>query len=300
MFEKTEKKVIGKILESNLNPSKMLIAVSGGLDSMVLLEILHKISQKFQIDLNAAHFHHGGDSKERNNALELVKEECELKKIPFYFGKAEKKLVSEDECRTQRLEFLKITKEETNCNIIVTAHHRDDLLETRLLRLIRGVGPLGLESIKVINLPFFRPFLKISRSEIELYKVRHLEDPTNSENIYSRNWVRNVWLKALENKFPGSKKTLSRSLELISSSKSFDLPGIEEKGLNRLTLSSLTLDQRHQVIANYVAKKNLKNYSLSHVHEIEKRLRKSDNKFSFVLAKKLWLVDTTHVYVSMK
>ncbi len=295
MYNALEKKVIKTILEYDLLNTNMILAVSGGLDSMALLKIMHHISKKFPITIAVAHFHHGGISSYRKNAYLHVKKQTALYDFEFFYKKHKTTLKTETECRRERLKFLKsIAKREKA--LIVTAHHMEDLLETRILRLIRGVGANGLVSMRIMDNNIFRPLLNFSKDELLKFKPKFLEDPSNKDNSNIRNWVRNVWLNALKTKAPKASKNMHRSLDLISNAKRLDLSFcITKDGLDRHTMSLFSIDLRHEAIAKYMLLKNIKNYSHSQIHEIEKRLRSKTKNFKFKVAKRLWLVNTTHV-----
>ena len=120
-----------------------ILAVSGGLDSMVLLHAFKKLKPKAQ--LIVAHFHHGhSDNKEiqtyRDQALQMVKASAEALNLAFYSGKSLEKLSSEDEFRQQRLKFFSQIKGDFSEGILATAHHKDYLLETWLMKMISGTG----------------------------------------------------------------------------------------------------------------------------------------------------------------
>ncbi len=296
MFNSIEKKVIKTLIDYNLLGSKMMLGVSGGFDSMTLLDTMYHISKKFKITLNVAHFHHGGSSIYREKALKFVRKQTELREIEFFYKKHNRSLVTETECRSKRLEFLNSIAKSKGCDVLVTAHHMDDLLETRILRLIRGVGLGGLSAMKVFENGLFRPFLNIPKDELLLLKTVCLEDPSNLDNTNIRNWVRNVWLCALKKRFPEGVRNMHRSLDLVSNAKRLDLSDcVRKQGLDRRVLSSYSTDLRHQAIADYMLLKCVRNYSCSQISEVEKRLRSNRKNFKFKVAKRLWLVDTTHV-----
>jgi len=158
------------------------------------------------------------------------------------------------------------------------------------------------------NGEIFRPILSWSREEIEnyaeKYEVDFVKDPSNKDQKYLRNWIRNKWLKDLEEYRPGAKSSLTRSLENISQfldAQKNSLNGcdisdtIDKNGILRHKLISLNkLDQR-RVFASYLNKMNVKNYSHSQIDEILKRLDSSKKELTFHVMGCDWSVDTEHI-----
>ncbi len=173
-----------------LTPGKYVVAVSGGVDSMVLLDVL---SRDPSLNLIVAHFDHGirSDSGlDRQYIIEAVNN----KNIPFYFS--EGKLgphPSEALAREKRYEFLKSVMTKSKSLAIVTAHHEDDLLETVFINIIRGTNRRGLSSLKSTE-TLIRPLLGVSKEQIKEYAQKHAvkwrEDSTNHDESYLRNYVR--------------------------------------------------------------------------------------------------------------
>ena len=223
LFHKTLK----NFKEQSIQNKKMIVGVSGGLDSIVLMRLLQELSSVCKLEFLISYIHHGpaNDKKTqdyRDKAHKLISQTCEKNKLLFFSSKSKKRLKSEEEFRNFRhREFKKLLKQE-KANLIVLAHNQNDLLETRLINLIRGSGRQGLNSMKFYQTPYLRPLLNFSREEIKKYaktcKLNFLEDPSNKDTSYLRNWIRRKWLKDLEKKRSGSLKSLARSLELLSHS----------------------------------------------------------------------------------
>ena len=177
-------------MKIELKPGKYVLAVSGGVDSMVLLDLLSKLPG---VELVIAHFNHGiradADEDER-----LVITTAERYGWPFAVGKGNLgPAASEATARQARYAFLKEVQEDFEANGIVTAHHQDDLIETALINVLRGTGPSGLHAISV-NSQILRPLINVPKTEILKYaKVHELtwrEDSTNQDESYLRNYLR--------------------------------------------------------------------------------------------------------------
>jgi tRNA(Ile)-lysidine synthetase-like protein len=174
----------------NLAPGKYVIAVSGGVDSMVLLDVLRQLPE---LDLVIAHFDHGirPDSDEDRKLVETTAQKYEL---PFIYEWAELGPgVSEAVARTARYDFLRRTQLQTGAVAIVTAHHQDDMLETAIFNLLRGTGRKGLSPLQS-RPDIQRPFLSINKQEILAHAHAHTivwrEDSTNQNEAYARNYIR--------------------------------------------------------------------------------------------------------------
>ncbi len=198
---------------------KKILAISGGVDSMVLLDIFRK-----DPDILVAHFNHGTrDSAEEDE--KFVKEKCKELGVAFCSDKlvlGEK--VSEETAREKRYIFLErirqdIEKKSGTKTMIFTAHHLDDLVESVLINLIRGTGWRGLTpfSAKKVIRPFLAndPLLPESKGDILTYAYRHKisfrEDPSNSSDKYLRNRIR----QKLQSIRPEKKYELNQKIKML-------------------------------------------------------------------------------------
>jgi tRNA(Ile)-lysidine synthetase-like protein len=177
-------------MEVTLHPGKYVLAVSGGVDSMVLLDIL---AHAAGVELVVAHFDHGirDDSDEDRQLVEAAAGKYGL---PFVFARAELGPgASEAAARAARYAFLQQARLEHGARAIITAHHQDDLIETALLNMLRGTGSRGLTSLRSTE-DIKRPLLHIPKSQLQDYAASHglrwREDSTNQADRYRRNYVR--------------------------------------------------------------------------------------------------------------
>lgn len=179
-----------------------MVAVSGGIDSVVLLHLLvttfHLPHSTFHIVV--AHFDHGirDDSVEDRQFVEGLAKQGGLQ---FYYreGNLGRK-TSEAEARSARYQFLQEIREKTNAETIITAHHEDDLIESAFINVLRGTGRKGLSSLGS-GREIKRPLLGKTKQEIKDYAAKHNlawhEDSTNLDNRYLRNYLRNRVLPKL-------------------------------------------------------------------------------------------------------
>ena len=191
------------IQDNNLIESgdKILVAISGGPDSVCLLNILFKLKEELNIEIGAAHLNHMLRDEDAFKDEEYVKELCEKLDIPCFVKRVdidkysrEKKLSSEMAGREARYDFFDEIIRKNGYNKVATAHNANDQAETILFRLMRGTGIEGLCGIKVYRDKIIRPILCLSRKEVEEYidsnNLQPRIDKTNFEKIYNRNKIR--------------------------------------------------------------------------------------------------------------
>lgn len=166
------------------------MAVSGGVDSMVLLDLLR---QRPAIKLIVAHYDHGIrlDSAEDRK---LVQEIARTHKLPFVHTSGNLGPgTSEAVARQARYEFLNHVKKASGAKAIITAHHQGDVLETAIINMLRGSGRRGLTALKS-NAAVIRPLLDYDKTQIRDYAQTHAlkwrEDSTNADTTYTRNYIR--------------------------------------------------------------------------------------------------------------
>jgi tRNA(Ile)-lysidine synthase len=173
----------------NIPRGKYVLAVSGGVDSMTLLDLL---AQKAGVNVIVAHFNHGvrADAAEDEQLVARAAQEYNLP-LEVGYGKLGT-LASEEDARDTRYGFLESVSKKTQAMGIITAHHQDDLIETAFLNILRGTGRTGLSSIR--HSKVYRPLLQIPKKEILAYakknKVQWREDTTNRDPKYLRNYIR--------------------------------------------------------------------------------------------------------------
>ncbi|MEG1460180.1 MAG: tRNA lysidine(34) synthetase TilS [Oscillospiraceae bacterium] len=212
----------------NMLPSRgiVLCAVSGGKDSMALLEQLLCLALDYNYGVHCAHFNHllRGDEALRDQAF--VADYCKTHKIPCHLGQgdvrafaSEKGLGIEEAARILRYEFLEKTAEEIGAVRIATAHTADDNAETLLFNLSRGSGLKGLCGIPPVRGKFIRPLLQTTGAEVlqflEDNQIPHLEDSTNALDDCSRNRLRHSVIPALRKINPAFDESSARCMALL-------------------------------------------------------------------------------------
>jgi len=184
-------------MELVIEPGKYVVAVSGGIDSMVLLDVLAKHED---LELIIAHFDHGirPDSAEDRKFVQSVAKEYGLKfeYQEGHLGEA----ASEEQARNARYAFLHSVSSTHHARGVITAHHQDDLIETSFLNMLRGTGRKGITSLSS-GPHIYRPLLHIPKVQIRAYAAQHAirwrEDSTNNDTKYARNYIRSTLVPKL-------------------------------------------------------------------------------------------------------
>lgn len=278
----------------------IVAGVSGGGDSMALLDILCSIREEEGFTVSVLHIHHGLRGKEADRDAELVKRFCEKKSIPcsiqYYDVRKEaarRKIGTEEMGRILRREAFEadVRKlEERNlhpgCVKIALAHHADDLAETMLHHMARGTGLTGLAAIRPVRGNYIRPLLKCSRSEIDAYleekQIPYVTDSTNLEDDYTRNRIRHHILKNLKETV--NAKTVEHFSELSFLAGQVDeyleeqaeaaLKACSRESENGILLTD-RIFQEKMILQQYVVRKAMKqvsgkekDLSSGHIHDV--------------------------------
>jgi tRNA(Ile)-lysidine synthase len=212
--------------------SHLLIGLSGGMDSVVLLHLLHTLAPSFECQLSALHVHHG-ISPNADAWAEFCAGLCARHEIPLQIERVDISSLRNEhgiEAAARKLRHAAFARQ--SCDFVALAHHADDQAETLLLQLLRGAGIKGVAAMPVLSkvegpvlsrvegpLPkqVLRPLLDISRSALNEYAQEHglqwVEDESNTDASYPRNFLRHQLLPLMEQRFPAYRHTLGRSAQ---------------------------------------------------------------------------------------
>lgn len=260
----------------------VVLGYSGGADSTALLFVLNELREKLPLDITAVYFNHGwrGTPPEE---LPLVHQNCLRCNVPLVIVQADKTLPkTENAARQARYQQLTQLAKELHADAVLTGHHADDQIETLLFRIMRGTGIDGLAGIQKrldlstqtgSDVPVLRPLLDVSRKKIMDYvrdkQLAYFNDPTNRENSYQRNNIRNQILPALAQAFPQVKNSLFRlslvvegDLQIIEDSIEAiwkDLYGQDKEGpfLSAVRFNQLGLPYQRRLLKKFLSEQNL-------------------------------------------
>ena len=212
----------------------LVLGVSGGPDSMTMLDILLKVKQANQIsfDFVVAHVNHMIREEAKEDEA-YVKNYCMKNNIQFY-GKSidvqkianTNKISTEEAGRNARYDFFDEVLQNINGNKIAIAHNKNDKVETMMMNALRGCGIQGLKGIEPIRGKYIRPLIECERKEIEDYcKENNIEpriDKTNFENVYTRNKIRNIVIPYIQQEFnPNIIETMDRLSHLVTEQETY-------------------------------------------------------------------------------
>ena len=253
MIKTTEQKALKFIDENHLivKGDKILVALSGGADSIFLLHFLIKYKKRLGIGLSAFHVNHQLRGKSANLDERFCSELCSKNKIEFRSVSrdvesfARKKKVSIEEAgREIRYQELVKAAKKNKADKIATAHNASDNVETILLNLIKGTGVKGLTGIPLSRENIIRPILSLSADEIRNYlkknKIDYRFDKSNLDSDYERNFLRNEIIPKLKRRFnPLIEEKISNTAKILN-----DINSFIELQVNQLAKSAVDFDGR--------------------------------------------------------
>ncbi len=284
-FQETIKKY--KLIKEN---DTILVAVSGGPDSLTLLLQLFNLKTKLGLTLHVAHMDHGLRKDSQSDAL-FVKKWANKLSIPITFTRLdsnfkEEKGSLEELCRQARMDFLIHTAEKIKADKIALGHNLDDQAETILMRLLRGTGLSGLSGIsvkrKIKNMLFIRPLLETRRKEIENFlkrkRIKPCIDSTNRDEIFFRNKIRHKLLPLLNKEY---NKNIVEVLANLAESISYDYEYLDQVARKSIKggkgrLSTQRIKNLHPAILRLKIRQSIaciqgdtRRLSFQHIKELE-------------------------------
>lgn len=277
------KKLIDKTLLSH--GETIAVAISGGKDSVCLLHILLSLKNELNLTVKAVHVDHSIRGKESERDASFVKKLCENLSVPLKVFKVDAVRFSEENhlsleqgARLLRYQIFDNLLSENYADKIATAHHKNDCFETLLFNIFRGSGLSGASAIKSTNGKIIRPLLSVTREKISEYieenKLSFVDDSTNLDSAFTRNFIRNELTPKILERFPDAINSSFRFSKIASEEDAFltelTKTCLEKKGEDfYLKLSTPTVLFRR---ASIMALKDLgleKDYEYQHVLSIE-------------------------------
>jgi tRNA(Ile)-lysidine synthase len=220
---------LGKIVRRS---TRLVVGLSGGIDSVVLLDCLQRAARKRRLRISALHIDHRINPNSASWA-KFCRRLCRERGIPFECAKVDVVRGDSLEAAARAARYAVYSRQQ--CDYVVLAHHRDDQVETFLLQLLRGAGVKGLAGMPLARMAdggwrmakerpsvasrqspiIVRPLLDVTRAEIAEYAKRYglkwIEDESNSDIHFRRNFLRHEVLPVVERRFPGYRATVARA-----------------------------------------------------------------------------------------
>jgi len=226
IFQNLDSK-ISKFLSPN---SKIILGLSGGSDSVALLNLFQNSENNYNII--ACHVNHGIDIDQSRSHEKFVKKLCKktnvkllIKKIDIPKLSQKHKLGIEEMSRIKRREFFEESLNKFNASKIVLGHHLDDQAETFIMRLIRGTSLVGLESIKELDGYYYRPMISIEKNIIIKYlknnNLQWVEDLSNSDSKFTRNFIRANIIPLIKQLNPNFNNSIKKTIKMIGNTNTF-------------------------------------------------------------------------------
>jgi len=295
------KKTQNTAFQNNLwqRGSRIVLGVSGGPDSVCLLDIFANLAPKYDLKLIIAHVNYGlrGGDSERDE--KFVRKLSGKHGILIAVLNAKTKKISENVLRDIRYDFFERVRNENSFDMIAVAHNLEDQVETFLMRIIRGAGLNGLSAMRYKSGKLIRPFLRTTRAEILEYlkknKLAYRTDKTNESNLFFRNKVRNKLIPFLEKNFnPKIRKTIFAATVSIADDCSLLRDLAKKAARQNKTISVKSFLKLHPALQRRLLlqkiaekKKELRDVKSSHIEEIIKTIKSTKGKAPIVLFKGL-------------
>lgn len=223
------------LLTNEAENCKFLLAVSGGMDSMVLMHCFKKLNLNFEV----AHFNYQLRGEESDGDEKLVRDNCKNQNTTFHFNTTdtnswceERGLSIQEGARELRYNWFLELMEKEKFDFIITAHHANDTIETFFINLLRGAGIKGLSGIPQKNNQIIRPLLKVKRTDIEnfaqLKNIEYRDDSSNSSLKYKRNFIRHKIIPELLTLDSNADNSILQSMDLLHQTNEYLEKKIEE------------------------------------------------------------------------
>ena len=249
MFQKFQNHINSNL--SFLKEKKLLLAVSGGIDSMVLVHLCHQL----KLDFSVAHCNFQLRGNESDDDENFMKSQTEKLQIPVFIQKFDTKSIAETQklsiqlaARKLRYDWFYKLMNENGFDYILTAHHLDDSLETFLINFTRGSGLDGLIGIPEQNDKIVRPLLIFSRNEIETFaqenNIAWREDSSNSSDKYLRNKLRHDVIPILKELNPSLLSSFENTIKNLKQSQSL----VDDA--SKMVYEKVAFEEENQIVFN--------------------------------------------------
>jgi tRNA(Ile)-lysidine synthase len=287
---------------------RVIVGVSGGPDSMCLLDVMNRIAQKGSLSIVVAHMNYGLRKKDADSDQEIVVKYAQKNDLPCETFQCQKGIKADEEhLRDMRYDFLMRVKEKYGARRIAVGHNKNDQAETFLLHLLRGSGLDGLVGMRFVsNRDIIRPLLCVERDEIIAYCQKHdityHIDHTNNILQYTRNRVRNELLPLLKKNYnpqivtvlARTAETLAEDLQYINSTQNDfykkNASGVIVFSKNTFLSESIAMQRRILLMVMKDVRGTTKDIEKSMIDEMRKVIHSTKGKNQTFIGKDLKMV----------
>lgn len=297
------------LIEYKISSTTILVGLSGGCDSVVLLDVLSKLKTEFDLEIIVAHLNHnwrGEESLRDEKFCAKLADKMGLEFVCEKLGDNIKK--TEEMAREARYNFFEKTAQNFSANYVFLAHNKNDNAETVLYRIIKGTALCGLSAISQVREIFYRPLLNVLREEIEQYaeknKLKFVFDSSNSNEKYARNYIRNtvlpLFLKINPNvifALDNLSKISKNQLEILNSAISDAKKAVfEEKKIKLEEFYKLSKPMQLEIVNDFL-KGELKNRDTKGIERYLEFLLKADRKNISINSSKFLKISDGFAYI---
>jgi tRNA(Ile)-lysidine synthase len=297
-----------KVVEENQyfdQHQTVLIAVSGGLDSMTLFDWLYSARDRLNVTLSVAHVNHKQRAVSDNEEKALGQKMSELG-IPFFMADYTG-VFSEEKARRFRYDFFEQIMVTQGITALVTAHHKDDLIENYLIRQIRGSRlryMTNMQAVQVFGkheqgLALIRPLLSFEKSEFDASD--YFEDASNAENHYLRNRVRNIYLPAFEKENPRFSENLASLIDEIEKAMALVDDRVSNfkitEKVELLAFSQESKPMQHFILQAYIARFPFLEVSKAQFDQLLHIIRRDGQYFHEISTEYSFIKESDYFYI---
>jgi tRNA(Ile)-lysidine synthase len=272
---------------------RLAVGLSGGIDSVVLLDLLHRVARRGGIELAAVHVNHQLNPNAPAWAR-FCRALCRGYGIPLSVKKVEVKRGNSLEASARAARYAVYAG--VQCDAVALAHNQDDQVETLLLQLLRGSGVKGVSAMpefRIENPALLRPLLDVPRSEIVAYararKLAWVEDDSNADTAFDRNFLRHRLLPVIAERFPAYRQTLSRASRnfaeaaaLLDAWAVVDAGGIDDT-LDLARLRGLSAARVKNTLRHFLSRHGVRMPNARRIEEFTRQLMRADPADAIVL-----------------
>ena len=317
--KKLEKHILETLTKHLKKGQRVIAGISGGPDSIFLLHFLQKADCKIVV----AHINHQLRKNEANKDEKFVENLAKSLSLPYFCKKVDIKALStakktgiEETGRKERYKHFNQLKKQQKADLIATAHHADDNLETIIMNFARGASLKGLSGMETLENDLFRPLREITKQEITQYldinKIEYRIDKSNESTVYRRNAIRKNIIPELKKLNPNIAKTISKNAKILDEIDEYLIENAQKwvvtKSLTKAkkTFPAIQFRQLHPALQKQIIRllyilhtNSTKNLENTHIEEILKIIKQKIGNKSKKFGKLTFSINKSTLKVSV-